>query len=239
MTREIQLAYKGNCCAVCGLTVDEMVQRYGTFKRMTEFHHIDPYKKAPNYPSLIQRKISSEQLDELDKCALLCRQCHGIIHAQNMTCKLKITLSIDEHQYSQEINGQCVVDRIDKRVKFISDECFKLGQYVVKIGSNPPERMIGLEMDSKEFFSSIFRSLPEIKTVTIWDENTRIPQFRIESLGNGDFRLQQSFSFPFLTLESIDDFPKFWVRGGMYLDEEGKIMGEGKIDTVFTFDDMA
>jgi len=61
MSRDFQLKYKGNRCAFCGMTVEEMLARYGTFKRMTEFHHIDEGKKAKNYNNLIQRKLSSEQ----------------------------------------------------------------------------------------------------------------------------------------------------------------------------------
>jgi hypothetical protein len=74
--------YKGNKCANCGLSVEEMLARFGTFNRMFQFNHVDPKQKDPRYDNLIQRQLSGEQLDEVDKCVLLCNECHGILHAQ-------------------------------------------------------------------------------------------------------------------------------------------------------------
>ena len=88
--KEQQLRYKGYHCASCGVSVAEIVARYGTFNRLTQFHHIDPKTKSKNYSNLIRRKISSEQLDELDKCVLLCDRCHNVIHAQEKKGMLAI-----------------------------------------------------------------------------------------------------------------------------------------------------
>jgi hypothetical protein len=59
--------YKGDRCAYCGLTVDDMLRRYGVVNKLFQFNHIDPAKKHPDYDNVIQRVLSFEQLDEIDK----------------------------------------------------------------------------------------------------------------------------------------------------------------------------
>ena len=103
--KEQQLQYKGYRCASCGISVAEIVERFGTFKRLTQFHHIDPKTKAKDYSNLIRRKISSEQLDELDKCVLLCDRCHNVIHAQDARGNLTITVELDGRKVQQKFDG--------------------------------------------------------------------------------------------------------------------------------------
>lgn len=63
--------YKGRKCQLCG---------YDKCKWSMDFHHIEPSKKSFNIGSKIQ--CSWEKLKaELDKCILICRNCHGEIHA--------------------------------------------------------------------------------------------------------------------------------------------------------------
>lgn len=239
MTKKLLLAYKGNKCAVCGLSVQDMLDRYGTFKRMTEFHHIDPKKKAKNYTSLIRRKICSEQLAELDKCALLCSNCHGVVHEQNNKCRFTFTLNFNGKSYVQTLNGQIVFDFLDKKAKFLTDERFKLGIYVVKIGDSTPRHMVGVEMDSIEFFSDILKNIDETGPVTIWDEFMNTPLFHLKSIGNGEFNLQHSFKFPLLSYESADNLTKFWIKNGVYIDEDGGIHESGKVEITGKFMPLA
>jgi len=62
--------YKGGNCVRCG---------YNRCQASLVFHHRDPEKKDPNW-----RRMRSWCLDrikkELDKCDLLCRNCHGEVH---------------------------------------------------------------------------------------------------------------------------------------------------------------
>src|SRR5258708_18927649 len=98
--------YKGNKCAKCGLSVTAMLERYGTVNRMFQFNHIDPTKKHPDYDNLIRRTINTEQLDEIDKCVLLCNECHGVVHAQNLTGEISLTVNVDGHKCEQTFKGQ-------------------------------------------------------------------------------------------------------------------------------------
>lgn len=231
MSRDIQLKYKGNRCAYCGMTVEEMVARYGTFKRMTEFHHIDENKKAKNYDKIIQRKLSSEQLNELDKCILLCRQCHGIAHAQDIKVTLKLKLDFQGKEYVQVIKGQMIYDLLDKKAKIFSEENNKLNIYQIRIGKERFEFMVGIEMDTMEFFSHLFRDLKNTKIFEIRNEDASKVMMKGEYLGNNEIEIKQAVEFPFLEYECKEENIKFWARNGQLIDSSGRIISDGTLTT--------
>ena len=63
---------KGGCCKNCGYNINSAV---------LQFHHRDPENKTFNLDS---RKLSNTEwssiLSELDKCELLCSNCHIELH---------------------------------------------------------------------------------------------------------------------------------------------------------------
>lgn len=63
------IEYKGGKCSVCG---------YSKNAGALEFHHTEPNKKE----FIISKKLTTiENLKpELDKCILVCRNCHAEIH---------------------------------------------------------------------------------------------------------------------------------------------------------------
>lgn len=65
------IAYKGSQCCICG---------YSKTEEALAFHHLDPAQKdftiAGKY-SLAWNKLQAE----LDKCVLLCHNCHAEVHA--------------------------------------------------------------------------------------------------------------------------------------------------------------
>lgn len=64
--------YKGGKCSICG---------YNRYFGSLDFHHLDPTKKESDISSL--RTYSLEKLrKELDKCILVCKNCHGEIHSK-------------------------------------------------------------------------------------------------------------------------------------------------------------
>ena len=65
------IEYKGGKCTICN---------YNTHPSAMDFHHLDPSKKEQSPSSM--RLVSWEtQKKELDKCILVCRNCHSEIHA--------------------------------------------------------------------------------------------------------------------------------------------------------------
>ena len=66
--------YKGGQCFDCKLQLQD--SHYSVF----EFHHLDPTSKEYNWTKL--RLTSWQKIThELDKCILLCANCHRIRHA--------------------------------------------------------------------------------------------------------------------------------------------------------------
>jgi len=69
--KKLAVEYKGGKCDICG---------YNKSMRSLQFHHLDPSKKEIT----ISKKINSVKFEklkfELDKCILVCANCHGEIH---------------------------------------------------------------------------------------------------------------------------------------------------------------
>lgn len=63
--------YKGGACEICG---------YNKSIGALEFHHVDRTTKEFEIGKLTSKTFSDEVKKELDKCMLLCKNCHGEIH---------------------------------------------------------------------------------------------------------------------------------------------------------------
>ena len=60
--------YKGSCCKRCG---------YNRLIQALHFHHRDRYTKEFPLSNLIKGGMIEKFLRELDKCDLLCANCHA------------------------------------------------------------------------------------------------------------------------------------------------------------------
>jgi hypothetical protein len=66
--RKVALGSMGGCCQICG---------YSKCNKALELHHIDPTEKETNFTKI----ISWDRLySELNKCILLCANCHREVH---------------------------------------------------------------------------------------------------------------------------------------------------------------
>ena len=65
------IKYKGGCCLNCG---------YDKYYGALTFHHLDPTQKRYEWKQMkfLHRKVVKR---ELDKCTLLCNNCHAEEHA--------------------------------------------------------------------------------------------------------------------------------------------------------------
>lgn len=63
--------YKGGCCEECG---------YDKYNGALEFHHLDPNEKDFSISSLKSYSFTDKLKKELDKCILVCSNCHREIH---------------------------------------------------------------------------------------------------------------------------------------------------------------
>ncbi len=65
------IEYKGGCCARCG---------YKKYQGALEFHHLNPKEKDFSPSHLKKYKFDERMKSELDKCILVCANCHREIH---------------------------------------------------------------------------------------------------------------------------------------------------------------
>ena len=73
-TKQKLVDYKGGKCIKCG---------YNKYNGNLAFHHLDPSKKDF---TITGKSIAFEKLKlEVDKCELLCHNCHGEVHAGLLT----------------------------------------------------------------------------------------------------------------------------------------------------------
>ena len=70
LVKQRAIAYKGGKCQVCG---------YNRTPRSLGFHHTNPAKKDFGIGANTTRSWNSVR-KELDKCVLVCANCHGEIH---------------------------------------------------------------------------------------------------------------------------------------------------------------
>lgn len=69
--KEKAVKYKGAKCQVCG---------YDRYIGSLSFHHLDPEKKDFSLSTKGLYRSWKRVLKELDKCVLVCNNCHGEIH---------------------------------------------------------------------------------------------------------------------------------------------------------------
>lgn len=70
--KEKAVAYKGSCCEVCG---------YDRYVGALQFHHRDPSKKDFSISKSGNCHTWENVKAELDKCDMLCANCHAERHA--------------------------------------------------------------------------------------------------------------------------------------------------------------
>jgi len=66
------VSYKGGCCELCG---------YNKSIQALQFHHRDPNEKDFGIAAGGHTRVWDKVKLELDKCVLLCANCHTEVHA--------------------------------------------------------------------------------------------------------------------------------------------------------------
>lgn len=94
-TKAKAVEYKGGSCRLCG---------YCKSHRALDFHHVDPAQKE----FAISRKGITRAWEkikvELDKCILLCRNCHAEVHAGVVSVDLEKLLHPDSNEEDESNN---------------------------------------------------------------------------------------------------------------------------------------
>ena len=71
MIKKLSVEYKGGKCSHCG---------YNKCLGALQFHHINPLDKDINWKTFKMKGFNEELKQELDKCILLCANCHAEEH---------------------------------------------------------------------------------------------------------------------------------------------------------------
>lgn len=71
--REMAIEYKGGKCSICG---------YDQCKEALEFHHLESSDKDFGISSKGYTRSWRKISEELDKCIIVCANCHREIHAR-------------------------------------------------------------------------------------------------------------------------------------------------------------
>lgn len=211
------------------MSVKEMVERHWTFNRMFEFHHIDPKTKHSKYNDLMKRVLSPEQIEEVDKCTLLCTQCHAIIHAQNIKGNLELSLVFDGRTVSQKFEGWIIYDAKDNRATFVTNQRLMLQPCEVRFGTRDPVNLCVIEIE-QEYLLSWLKNLEDLKTVEIVACSNAKTLMRIEHVSTKKSKITQALGFPVTAIDAsskgngIDDI---WVRNGVALSKTGEVLTSG------------
>ena len=227
--------YKGNQCTCCGRSVQEMIDRYGTFDRMFELHHIDPDAKDPNFKNLIRRTLSFDQIEEVDKCTLLCSQCHSVIHAQNIRAKLELVVSYEEREVSQVFDWWIMCDGQDKSVTFVTNQRFKLFPIVVAFGNGKRMHLFAIELEKRDYLVNWLYHVKDLQGVQVFGKSADDLCMKIEYVAYKKIRLTQKVGFPVFAFHLTSDGQSkndVWMHNGFVMTKSGEVHTSGTLTSV-------
>ena len=219
--RHLRLAYKGGRCAICRRSVATVERRYLTSKGAFEFNHVDPDQKSPIYEKLIRRVISAEQLDELDKCNLLCRFCHGIWTNQQVRGKALLTIALPDGRTVKRLirhHGLIEFAKPQPKIHLFPDASCNLEVYAYSLGGSRRLFRVGFELE--KCLAKLLLATRRRRTLRIWDSNGLVFIADRRDTSGVDFKISTRFSvFKFEGRPDSRKSPHVWVRNGRMIIE--------------------
>ena len=224
--------YKGNRCASCGMSIPDMVERYGTFNRMFEFHHVNPVTKDRSYKRLMAQRLNRRQMDEIDKCVLLCTQCHAIIHAQEITATLELSAELHQRLVRQHFQGWVRADKIAKTLTFVTNQPYLLELCEVRLGDQVAQPMFLIEVEQECNLQRWLADIEQHKTIDIRSIRSRKHFMHVEHVHGNQITVTQALGLPITALEFYPiDHPNdvFYFRNGFVLTATGEVHLNGQV----------
>jgi hypothetical protein len=219
--------YKGNCCANCGKSIQDAIERWGIACGF-DLNHVNPETKATSYKNLMRRKkLSTEQLDEVDKCALVCKDCHTALHGQNLTVGLEIVLYFGDGVIFKRVLNACQVlnDKKQNRLMLFTDELSKIMFCKIFLDS----KMVGYttiyELGQNDLLVHLMMKTRECGNFALTTmEDQAI--LEVAKLDDTRFRLEYNPHFPLFKfdLQLTKDFG-FHIRNGAMVTDQGVRIG--------------
>lgn len=109
-TKQQCIEYKGGKCSICG---------YSKSSAALDFHHINPAEKDFQIAKFRSRSFSKIK-EELDKCILICSNCHREAHENMILEKEKL---LDQYQsvFKPKQNNFCIT--CNKQISLNATQC--------------------------------------------------------------------------------------------------------------------
>ena len=214
------------------MTVSEMVARYGTFNRMFEFHHVNPSTKDQHYKRLMAQRLNRRQMDEIDKCVLLCTQCHAIIHAQEITATLELAAELHHRLVRQQFQGWIRADKLAKSLTFMTNQPYLLELCEVHLGDQAPQLLFLVEIEQERNLRRWFAEIQQHKTIEIRSVSRRKHFMRVDHVQGNEITVTQSLGLPITALEFYPvNQPNeiFFFRNGFLLTATGEVHSDGQV----------
>lgn len=226
------LVYLGNKCCHCHKDIAEMVKMYGNIHRIFHFHHLVPREKSREYSNLIERKLSSEQLDELDKCVLLCNFCHGILHAQKIDGEVIFSINVEGKTATQKISGGFIQNYANSELSFISNEKLYIHPYYIQKGETDIKTLVlGTELNESLMMDNLtnIRDFGAFRLYSYFDEKQL---FFARTVNDKTIEIEYDISLQLpVVMNPIaqNDESKGWIRHGVFLHEDGSVYTKGTV----------
>jgi hypothetical protein len=235
--RHLRLEYMGGRCAICRRGIKAVERRYLTSKGAFEFNHIDPSRKSPIYVKLIRRMISAAQLDELDKCNLLCRICHGIWTNQRLKGKSQVTIALPDGRVVKKRlrhHGLIEFQNGKPKIYLFADEPCYLEIYGYRLGSGKAVYRVGFELEKT--LLKLLLATRRRRNLRIWDRKGLA--FEAERLDASRMRFQYVVRFSILKFEGKPDdqeSPHVWTRNGKMVVKGHGVRKTGQVSAVMEY----
>jgi hypothetical protein len=214
--RHLRLSYLGAVCRMCERDVVSTEHEFGVSSGAYEFNHIDPARKAPDYENLIRRNLSSRQLDEIDKCNLLCGHCHPIWTFQKVTSTVRFTAALPNGRLAtSDLTTHGFYKFKDGKPEFhlYSDVIRHVGSYAYRLGNGGRVFKNGDELE--RILGSLLLATRKRGLLRVADERGEV--FEAQRINQNKFRMRMHVRFPLIKFEGREDEnsePIIWVRNG-------------------------
>ena len=210
-----------------------MVASFGDVRRMFEFHHVDPKEKSTDYKNLIRKKLCSDQLDELDKCILLCGNCHDILHSQEIHGALDFNIELEGKTASQTLNGSFIINATKQTATFLTNEKLYLLPFWMQCSvDDSPDFVFGTELNDGLLFE-LLGKMGADGSIRLFDYRTGEQKFQAHFTETQGLMIQHdvAINLPLELNPSADNNEdlKGWIRHGVALLSDGTVITSGVV----------
>ena len=118
--RQMAVEYKGGKCEICGY--DQCIESL-------DFHHRDKTNKDFSISSKGYTRSWNRVMEELDKCIIVCANCHRELHANVSSFNGKPLLKKRVNSGNSRTNGTILSQALDGKVQRLDTRCLSPKRY--------------------------------------------------------------------------------------------------------------